>query len=115
MVSQMLNNSWRNSRLKLAKFYGNNYLGTHIQTTVTVVNFLCFLLMNCNEFGNKISKSECSSYRSATREDGLGVISNKQKTKHCYTQSLIEGHHVFCEICLIILRNKLHVSCLFLT
>ena len=23
MASQMINNSWRNSRLKLAKFYGN--------------------------------------------------------------------------------------------
>ena len=112
MVSQMLYNSWRNWRLKLAKFFGNNnYLGTHIQTTVTVVNFLCFLLMNCNEFGIKISKSECSSYRSATREDGLGVKLNRKQNTAILT--LIEGHHVFCEICLIILHNKL--SCLFLT
>ena len=35
MASQMINNSWRNSRLKLAKFYGNY---EHIsKTTVTVV------------------------------------------------------------------------------
>ena len=44
MASQMIYNSWRNSRLKLAKCYGN---WEHIsKKNGHSSNFLCFLLMN---------------------------------------------------------------------
>ena len=49
LASQMNNDSWRNSKTKFAKFYGN-LIVSDIQTTVVVVIFFVYSLRIINEF-----------------------------------------------------------------